>query len=75
MPFLAQGVSTVGVAATLYLTIFWSQVSKKDVLFFTIGPPIQIAYWLAFIQAGVPPQNILALYETAYEHGFYDGQG
>jgi uroporphyrinogen decarboxylase len=24
------------------------------------------------IQAGVPPENILALFETAYEHGFYD---
>jgi uroporphyrinogen decarboxylase len=23
------------------------------------------------IQAGVPPQNVLALYEAAYEHGFY----
>jgi uroporphyrinogen decarboxylase len=24
------------------------------------------------IQAGVPPENILALFETAYEYGFYD---
>jgi uroporphyrinogen decarboxylase len=24
------------------------------------------------IQAGVPPENILALFETAYEFGFYD---
>ena len=23
------------------------------------------------IQAGVPPENIVALYEAAYEHGFY----
>jgi uroporphyrinogen decarboxylase len=24
------------------------------------------------IQAGVPPENMVALFETAYEHGFYD---
>jgi uroporphyrinogen decarboxylase len=24
------------------------------------------------IQAGVPPQNVLALYEAAYEFGFYE---
>ena len=23
------------------------------------------------IQAGVPPQNVLAFYEAAYEYGFY----
>ena len=25
------------------------------------------------IQAGVPPENVVAMYEAAYEHGFYDG--
>jgi len=25
------------------------------------------------IQAGVPPENIVALFDAAYEHGFYDG--
>jgi uroporphyrinogen decarboxylase len=24
------------------------------------------------IQSGVPPQNIIALFEAAYEYGFYD---
>ena len=24
------------------------------------------------IQAGVPPENIVALYDAAYEFGFYD---
>jgi uroporphyrinogen decarboxylase len=24
------------------------------------------------IQAGVPPENVVALYESAYQHGFYD---
>jgi len=24
------------------------------------------------IQAGVPPENVLALYDTAYECGFYN---
>jgi hypothetical protein len=24
------------------------------------------------IQAGVPPENVLAMYDAAYEYGFYD---
>jgi len=26
------------------------------------------------IQAGVPPQNVVALFDTAYDHGFYDAE-
>ena len=54
MPFLAQSVSTAGLIVFRWRSNCWPQRAKKNVLFFTMGPPRLAVYSFRLIQAGLP---------------------
>src|SRR5262245_66547877 len=51
MPWRAVSVSTGVVTVVRMRLILWSHNAKKNVLFFTIGPPPLTVYWLVFLQS------------------------
>src|SRR5437867_6260444 len=65
MPFRAHGVSTVGFCVVRALTITPSNNAKKNVLFFTIGPPRLAVYSCALVQFGLVGFQAPVLESTA----------